>query len=112
MCFLRAYVSLHKFNVVRISETHLDSNTAFDNDNLEITKYNLLSANHASNDKRGGVSVYYEKKLALKLIDVYYLRGCLVFEILIERKLCNSISLYRSPSQSLDSFEKFSDNYR
>ena len=46
----------------------------------------------------------------MRLIDVHYLQECLVFEILIGGKLCNFISLYQSPSQSSDSFEKFADN--
>ena len=46
----------------------------------------------------------------MRLIDVHYLQECLIFEILIDGKLCNFISLYRSPSQSSDSFEEFVDN--
>ena len=46
----------------------------------------------------------------MRLIDVHYLQECLIFEILIGRKSCNFISLYRSPSQSSDSFEEFADN--
>ena len=37
-------------------------------------------------------------------------KECFIFEVLIGGKLCNFISLYRSPSQSSDSFEKFADN--
>ena len=37
-------------------------------------------------------------------------KECLIFEILIGGKSCNFISLYRSPSQSSDSFEEFADN--
>ena len=38
---LRAYISLHNFDVVCISETYLDSTTALDEENLEIAGYNL-----------------------------------------------------------------------
>ena len=55
---LRAYISLHNFDVVCISETYLDSTTALDDENLHIAAYNLLRADHASNSKRGGVCVY------------------------------------------------------
>ena len=34
---LRAYISLHNFDVVCISETYLDSITALDEENLHIT---------------------------------------------------------------------------
>ena len=105
---LRAYISLHNFDVVCIS--YLDSTTTLDDENLAITAYNLLRADHASNSKRGGVCVYYKSSLALRLIAVHYLQECLIFEILIGGKSCNFISLYRSPSQSSDSFEEFADN--
>ena len=94
IALLRAYISLHNFDIVCISETYLDSTTALDDKNLEIAGYNLLSADHASNSKRGGVCVYYKGSLALRLIDVHYLQECLIFEILIGGKLCNFISLY------------------
>ena len=54
---LRAYISLHNFDVVCISEKYLDSTAALDNENLEIAGYNLLRADHASKSKRGGVCV-------------------------------------------------------
>ena len=72
---LRAYISLHNFDVVCISETYLASATALDDENLEIAEYNLLMADHASNSKRGGVCEYYKSSLALRLIDVYYLQN-------------------------------------
>ena len=106
----RAYISLHNFDVVCISETYLDSTTALNDENLAITGYNLLRADHASNSKRGGVCVYYKSSLALRLIDVHYLQECLIFEILIGGKSCTFISLYRSPSQSSDFFEELADN--
>ena len=36
---LRAYISLHNFDVVCISETYLDSTTALDDKNLKIAGY-------------------------------------------------------------------------
>ena len=106
---LRAYVSLHNFDVVCISETYLDSSPAKNDDtNIEIAGYNLSRADHAS--CRGGFCVYYKSSLALRLINVHYLQECLIFKILIGGKSCNFISLYRSPSQSSDSFEEFADN--
>ena len=63
---LRAYISVHNFDVVCISETYLDSTTALDDENLHIAGYNLLRADHASNSKRGGICVYYKSSLALR----------------------------------------------
>ena len=63
---LRAYISTHKFDVICISETYLDSDTSDDDDNLKIASYNLIQANHPSNTKRGGGCIYYKHSLAFK----------------------------------------------
>ena len=39
---LRAYISTHKFDVICISETYLDSDISDDDDNLKIAGYNLI----------------------------------------------------------------------
>ena len=58
---------------------------------------------------KGGVSVYYKSSIAFTC-----LQECLIFEILIRGKsflyLFNFIALYRSPSQSRNSFEKYANN--
>ena len=41
---------------------------------------------------------------------IQYLQECINFEFNIGGKICNFISLYRSPSQTQDEFEKFIDN--
>ena len=78
---MRAYISIHNFNVVCISETYLDSTTRLDDENLAVTGYTLLRVDQTCNSKRGGVCVYYKSSLALRLIDVHYLQECLIFEI-------------------------------
>ena len=107
---MRAYISLHVFDVVCISETYLDCTTALDDEHLAITGHNLLRAYHASKINRDDVCVFYKSSLALRLIDVHYLQECLILEILIGGKSCNFISLYLSPSQFLDALEEL-DNY-
>ena len=107
---LRAYISTHKFDVICISETYLDSDTSDDDDNLKIAGYNLIPADHPSNTKRGDVCIYYKHSLAFKLLNIHYLKECMNFEISFGGKICNFISLYRSPSQSSDTFEDFADN--
>ena len=96
---LRAYISIYKFDVICLSETLLNSDTAFDGDNLKIEGYNIMRSDHPSNSRRGGVCIYYNQSLALKILDIKYLQECIVFQVLIANKLCNFISLYRSPSQ-------------
>ena len=111
LSLLRAYLSTQKFDVICISETYLNSDTSTVDENLETAGYTLIRDDHPSNTKRGGVCIYYKHSLALKLVDICYLKECINFEISSGGKLCNFISLYRSPSQSLDAFEKFADNF-
>ena len=39
---LKAYLTVHHFDIVCSSETYLGSNTAPDNNNFEISGYNLI----------------------------------------------------------------------
>ena len=62
------------------------------------------------NIKRGGVCIYYNISLPLKIKNIHYLQECINFDIKIKDKLCNFISLYRSPNQCEDDFEWFISN--
>ena len=107
---LKAYIAIHKFDIICLSETYLDSSTTSDDDNLAISGYNLIRSDHPSNNKRGGVCIYYKNFLPLRVLGIQYLQECINFELNIGGKICNFISLYRSPSQTQDEFEKFIDN--
>ena len=85
---LKAYLTFHKFDVVCLSETYLSFNTAPDNDNLEILGYNLTKLDHPSNSKRGGVCIYYNNFLHLRVLDIQYLHKCVNIELKIGAKLC------------------------
>ena len=62
MSLLKVYLTVHKFDIVCLSETYHNSNTALDNDNLGISGYNLIRSDYPSNSKRGeGVCIYYKK---------------------------------------------------
>ena len=39
---LSAYISVHKFAIICVSETYLNSKIPFDDENLEIPGYNLV----------------------------------------------------------------------
>ena len=49
---LRAYIAVHKFDVMCLSETYLDSTVASDDENLKITSYNLVRFDHPASNKR------------------------------------------------------------
>ena len=108
---LKAYISVHKFDIICLSETYLDSTVPLDDDNLVISGYNLIRSDHPSNTKRGGVCLYCKNYLPLRVLNISYLKECLNFELKISDKSCTFIALYRSPSQSQDDFETFSDNF-
>ena len=67
---LWAYICTHKFDVICISETYLDSDKSDDDDNLKIAGYNLIRGDHSSSTKRGGVCIYYKHSLAFKLLII------------------------------------------
>ena len=108
---LSAYSSVHKFDIICLSETYLNSETPSDDVNLEIAGYNLVREDHPSNSKRGGVCVYYKSSLPFRVINVKYLQESISFELRIGGKCCKFSCLYRSPSQTQDEFETFLKNF-
>ena len=106
----KAYLTIYNYNVICFSETYLDSSIASDDNSLEIPGYDLIWADHPSNIKGGGICVYYRNSLPLKILDIFYLQECIVFELKIGNKFCKIVSLYRSPNQSQDEFETFTNN--
>ena len=97
-------------DIICLSETYLDSTIQSDNNNLEIPRYNLVRSDHPSNNKRGGVCIYYKASLPLRVIDICFLQECIIFEMMIDGKQCNFVALYRSTSKDQDEFDFFSRN--
>ena len=96
---LKTYIASHKLDVICLSETYLVSSISNDDDNLENTSYDLFRADHPSNNKRGGVCIYYGNSLPFKILNIQFLHECINFEIRIRGKLYRFVSLYHSPSQ-------------
>ena len=92
LSLVQAYDSIHKYDIIWLSETYLNSSILCDDDNLEIPGYNLIRADHPSDNKRGGVCIYYKNILPLRLLNINYLHECINFEIKIGNELCNFIS--------------------
>ena len=104
---LTVYVLVHNFDIICLSETYLNSETSTDDKNLEILGYCLLRADHPSNNKRGGVCIFYMTTLPLRVLNISYLSECITFEISIGNQVCRFIHLYRSPSQIQEEFQTF-----
>ena len=105
---LQAYLTTHKFDIVCLSETYLDSTFSNDDSRLNLNGYTLLRDDHPFDVKRGGVCVYYKNHLPLTRISgMSTLKECLVCELKIGKKNLFIVALYRSPSQSIEEFSNF-----
>ena len=60
---LKAYIAIHKFDIICLPETCLDFSTISEDNNLAISGYNLRRSDYPSNNKRGGVYIYYKNLL-------------------------------------------------
>ena len=91
VCLLRTYLTVHKSDMVCLSETYLDfnrlSNTAH-NCNLEISGCNLIRSDHPFNNKREGVCIYYKNFFHLRVFEIQYLHECINIEPKIGDKFC------------------------
>ena len=101
---LKAHITIYNYDVICLSETYLYSSIPSDYDILEIPGYDLPSYS-----KGGHVRVYYRNPLPLKILDIFYLQECIVFEFKISNKSCKNVSLFRSPNQSQDEFKTFAN---
>ena len=64
LSFLRAYIIVHKFDVICLSETYLDSSILHEDNNLQIPVYDLHREDHPLNVKQGvftTTSLFYWK---------------------------------------------------
>ena len=68
---LKAYNSTYKHDFICLLEIYYDSTTP--DSFLEISRYNLILADHADNIKRGGVCIYYKESLNFRVIRLPYL---------------------------------------
>ena len=108
---IEAYNTSHKYDFICISETYLDSTVAADDTDLAIEGYNLVHADHPNNLKEGVVCIYYNESLAVQLINVNYLSGCLLCEITFDNTKGYIAVLYSSTSQTSSTFNYFLLNF-
>ena len=73
--------------------------------------YELVRSDHPSQHKRNGACIYFRNSLPLKILNIHYLQESISFELQVGSKICKCVSLYRSPSQTSDDFEKFTHNF-
>ena len=85
----KAYISMCNFDIIFLSEAYINSSIICDDDNLEISGYDLIRVDHPSNSRQGGVSANYKNSQPLKPLDIRYLNEFIVFELPIGKKICN-----------------------
>ena len=88
---LKAHLAVHKFDIVCLSETCLNSSFPCDDYNLDIPGYIMVRADHPANCKRGSVCVSYKNCLPLKVLDIRFIHESIAFELRIGDKLCSFI---------------------
>ena len=87
-----------------------NSETSLNDTPLELPGYSLFRSDHPSNNKRGGVCIYYKSTLPLRILNISNLDECINFEVSIANKISRFIQRYRSPSQKQDEFQEFKSN--
>ena len=71
-----------------------------------------MCADHTTNMKQGGICICYKKCPLLRVLNIIFVNECINFELRIGDNTCNSVILYRSPSQSQDILENFCENFK
>ena len=103
----QAYNALHKFDIICISETFLDSSISSNDLESLLDGYKIIRSDHPMNLKRGGVCIFFKETLPLNILNITQLNECLVVEILYNNKKCYLVTLYRSPNQNDIEFDDF-----
>ena len=80
LSLLPAYITVHNFDVICASEAYLDSSILHDDNDLQIPGYNIYREDHPLNVKRGGVCIYHNISLPLKVKNIHYLQECINFD--------------------------------
>ena len=72
---LTSYNCLHKFNIIHLSETYLDSNTPLNDDNLEISGYRLGRSDYASDHQTRRRLCILQKQFTSKSYKYWSFKG-------------------------------------
>ena len=86
LSLLEAYKVEHKFDIICLLETFLDSSIPSNDERLYMNGYKLIRADNPSYSKKGDVGIYNKEFLAVRPVEVKYLNECLIFEVSIKNK--------------------------
>ena len=79
-----------------------------------LGNYTFLNSNSTSNNRRGGVGLFYRSNLPIKVRDDLSFPECIVVELKVKRKSLFYTTLYRSPASNHNSpeFNLFLENLK
>ena len=86
---LKAFNAVHTYDIICPSETYLNHDTLFNNNNFRIPGYKLIRVDHQSNQKQVGTCNYYKDFLPIKVNNVCYLKECFNFNLTVNGKQVN-----------------------
>ena len=90
MFLLKAYVTVHKFDIICLSERYNDSSNQPDDDKMELAGYDIARADHPTNTKwRGSVEMPTVKGRH----DIVFLSEFVTFWLRIADKTCDFLVL-------------------
>ena len=105
---IQSHALSYNIDIIFLSKAFLDSSIEANNPKLNIPGYNLLRSDHPSNIKRGGVCMFYKDYLpVIRRDDLCALTKCIVVEVNSGTKSLFFTCNYRSPSQTVDEFERY-----
>ena len=78
--------TIHKFDVICLSESYLDSSMPSNNIYADIKGCKLYRTDHNNNVYRGGVWACIRESLAVRCHSNMYFKECLILEISINNK--------------------------
>ena len=92
---LKACNAIHKFDIICLSETFLNSSLQNDDNSLFLNEYKLIRAGNPSDLKRGSVSISFKELLPIKVLNITNLYECLVCELFLNGCWSHIVTLYR-----------------
>ena len=100
---------MYKHDFICSSETYLESSKP--DGLLETDGYNSVLADHPNNIKRGGVCIYYNESLPIRVISLPYLKEAFLLEMIYKNKRVIVSVIYGSPSRNNSEFWLFLSNF-
>ena len=104
LSLLKAYNTIHKYDILCISETYLDSSVSVDDTTLSLPGYDLVWSDHPSNIKRGVVFACIIKRINLcnQLMYHYFFSVCYVKWPFKVKKVKSLLSINLQVNQQLN----------